>query len=219
MSRGEETNREEESSNPDGATDGAGRNSNSVPSGGTNRWQLFKEIGLSVVTLTFLIITGFWLSPDKAPSTPLKKQIVEPIKVFWLFWGLEQNWALFSPVIKDINYHTVGVITRQDGSNEIWEFPRMDKLDLFTKFRLEKYRKWSIDSLPWPDHKQFWPYIARYIGRQTYRQDNPPVKFALLLFWTKIPPPATAFTERAKLPPHTKCNNVFTYEFSKEDFQ
>jgi hypothetical protein len=184
-----------------------------------SRKQLLLEIVQSTATIIFLVVTAFWLTPDKAPSAVLKHAIVDPVNTFWLFWGLEQNWALFSPIIKDINYHTVGVITRQDGSNEIWEAPRMDKLDMLQRFRQEKYRKWSIDSLPWPDHKEFWPYIARYIGRQKYRADNPPVKFTLLLFWTKIPPPLTSFTSRSKLPPHTSCNNVFTYEYSAEDFR
>ncbi|MBX3135325.1 hypothetical protein KF707_03745 [Candidatus Obscuribacterales bacterium] len=183
---------------------------------GTRR---FFEVLQTIATIIFLVVTAFWLTPDKAPSAVLKQVIVNPIKTFWLFWGLEQNWALFSPIIKDINYHTVGIITRQDGSNEIWEAPRMDKLDLLERFRQEKYRKWSIDSLPWPDHKEFWPYIARYVGRQKYRADNPPAKFTLLLFWTKIPPPLTSFTSRGKLPPHTSCNNVFTYEYSAEDFR
>lgn len=182
-------------------------------------WRTFREIAQTIFTIIFISITALWLSPDKAPSSVLKKNIIEPIKVFWLFWGLEQNWALFSPTIKDINYHTVGVLTRQDGSNEIWEVPRMDKLDLLERFRLEKYRKWSIDSLPWPDHKQFWPYIARYVGRQKFRADNPPVKLTLLLFWTKIPSPHTSFTKRTQLPPHTSCNNIFTYEYSSEDFR
>lgn len=183
---------------------------------GTRR---FFEILQTIATIIFLVVTAFWLTPDKAPSAVLKQAIVNPIKTFWLFWGLEQNWALFSPIIKDINYHTVGIVTRQDGSNEIWEAPRMDKLDLLERFRQEKYRKWSIDSLPWPDHKEFWPYIARYVGRQKYRADNPPAKFTLLLFWTKIPPPLTSFTSRGQLPPHTSCNNVFTYEYSAEDFR
>lgn len=186
---------------------------------GSSRIQFVKEIFLSGVTVVFLLVTALWLTPDKAATGELKKKIIEPIKIFWLFWGLEQNWALFSPVIKDMNYHTVGVITREDHSNEIWEFPRMDKLDLFNRFRLEKYRKWSIDSLPWPHHKEFWPYIARYVGRLNYRKDNPPVKFTLLLFWTKIPSPTTSFTKRAELPAHTSVNHVFTYEFSPEDYQ
>lgn len=185
----------------------------------SQRWRTFRETSQSIFTIVFIFITALWLSPDKAPTTVIKKTIVEPIKVFWLFWGLEQNWALFSPVIKDINYHTVGVLTRRDGSNEIWEVPRMDKLNLLERFRLEKYRKWSIDSLPWPDHKQFWPYIARYVGRQKFTEKNPPAKLTLLLFWTKIPSPLTSFTNRSELPPHTSCNNVFTYEYTSEDFR
>jgi hypothetical protein len=184
------------------------------------RKPLLKEAFLSLVSISFLFITAFWLAPDKEPFGTLKKRVTDPIRPFWLFWGLEQNWALFSPVIREINYHTIGVVTLKDGSKLIWEPPRMDKLDLLQRFRQEKFRKWGVDSLPWKPHKEFWPYIARYVGRQVYNKQNPPTQFTLLLYWTKIPPPTdTEFVSKSKLPEHTVCNHVFTYVYNDEDLR
>jgi len=181
----------------------------------------YKEIFLSLVTLAFIFFTTFWLIPEKDSSFgPLKKQIIDPIRTFWLFWGLDQNWALFSPTIKEMNYHTVAFVSLKDGTNELWEVPRMDKLDLIERFRQEKFRKWGIDSLPWKDHKSYWPYIARYVGRKVYKKENPPVRFSLLLFWTKIPKPnPTTFVKRNELPKHTSVNHLFTYQYAETDFQ
>lgn len=180
----------------------------------------WEEVFLSVVTLTFLFFTGFWLIPDKDQVGTLRKHVIEPVRSFILFWGLEQSWALFSPRIRDINYHTAGLVTFEDGSKYIWEPPRMDKLNLVERFRLEKFRKWGVDSLPWDTHKEYWPYLARFVGRQVYNKDNPPVQFSLMLFWAKIPPPTKEeFVSKEKLPAHTLSNHIFTYNYSEEDFR
>ncbi len=176
----------------------------------------YKQVFLSLITIVYVLITAFWLAPD----TELKKRIVEPVRPFWLFWHLDQSWALFSPVIRHINYHTVGLVTLKDGSKMIWELPRMDKLDVVRRFQHEKFRKWGIDSLPWPDHKEFWPYLARYVGKRVYNKENPPVQFSLLLYWTNIPPPTPEqFVLKDKLPKHSTPNHVFTYRYTEEDFR
>ncbi|MBX9696251.1 MAG: hypothetical protein K2Z81_27940, partial [Cyanobacteria bacterium] len=163
-----------------------------------------------------IVINGFWLLPESEP----KRRVVEPIKVLWLFFRLDQNWSLFSPVIRNINYHTVAVVTYRDGFKRIWELPRMERLNWIDKFRKEKFRKWSVDSLPWEDHKEFWPYFARYVGRELYNAENPPAEFSLCLFWAPIPAPKeTDMVMREKLPVHTKFTHVFTYKYQPEDFK
>ncbi len=178
--------------------------------------KLSKEIVLSVISVLYITITAFWLLPNSEP----KSRVIDPIKILWLFCGFDQNWALFSPSIRNINYHTVGVVTFRDGMKQIWEPPRMERLDWISKFTKEKFRKWSVDSLPWPDHKEFWPYVARYIGREVYRSDNPPAEFSLCLLWSQIPPPKEkTMSLREQLPTHTKFSHVFTYKYLPEDFK
>ncbi|HEY9786731.1 MAG TPA: hypothetical protein V6D17_15115, partial [Candidatus Obscuribacterales bacterium] len=65
----------------------------------------------------------------------------------------------------------------------------MDQLNCFDKWRLEKYRKWGIDSLPWTPYKAYWPDFARYVGRQYYNANNKPVSLVLNLHWVEIPRP------------------------------
>ena len=182
------------------------------------------EVCLSILTVTYLFFTITWLSPESEPRT----RIIAPIKQFWLFWGLEQNWRLFSPVIKDINFHTVAVLTFEDGMRLNWELPRMKRLDYVARFRDEKYRKWCVDSLPWPDYKEFWPDFAKYIGRKFYTKTDRPVSLSLLLYWVPIPPPGkvgaapassetTAFTPASALPEHSRLSTVFYYQYKPGD--
>jgi hypothetical protein len=171
----------------------------------------YKEIALSFVVASYLFFTITWLCPD----APLKTRILEPVKQFWLFWGLEQNWKLFSPEIREINFHPEAILTFANGDRMIVEMPRMNRLSYGERFRLEKFRKWSIDSLPWPDYKEFWPDFARYIGRKHYNQ-NKPSTLSLNLYWIEIPKPS-ASSNVAALPEHTKMSTVFFYKYKAED--
>jgi len=172
---------------------------------------------LSVLIAVYLFFTIGWLSPESETRT----RILEPVRQFWLFWGLDQNWRLFSPVIKDINFHTMAVLTFEDGYRLSWELPRSKRLDYFERFRDEKYRKWCVDSLPWPAYKEFWPDFARYAGRKFYTQSNKPVSLSLQLYWIEIPKPVVdakgAILPVSALPEHTKMSTVFYYRYKPED--
>jgi hypothetical protein len=175
------------------------------------------EAVMSALIVSYLFFTITWLSPE----SDLRTRVLEPVKQFWYFFGLDQNWRLFSPVIKDINFHTVAVLTFEDGYMLNWELPRMKRLDYLERFRDEKYRKWCVDSLPWPDYKEFWPDFARYAGRKFYNKANKPVSLSLQLYWIEIPPPPRQAGEKivpvAELPEHTKMNTVFYYRYKPED--
>lgn len=172
-----------------------------------------REILLSSTIALYLGVQIAWLMPESLARTA----VISPIKQLWQFWGLDQNWRLFSPEIKNINFHTVAVITYADGMKLNWELPRMKRLNYWERFRDEKYRKWCVDSLPWPDYKEFWPDFARYAGRKFYKADNKPVSLSLVLYWIDIPKPTDKIVPVAALPEHTKMNTVFYYRYKPED--
>lgn len=173
------------------------------------------KIGLSVFTLCYWFYAITWVSPE----SDLRDRILEPTKQTMLFFGLDQNWKLFSPDIRDINYHPLAVITFADGTRVCWQPPQINQKDLWLKFKDEKFRKWSIDSLPWPDYKEFWPDFARFVGRQYQEDGRKPVSLSLLLFWTKIPDPKTNFCPVEKLPKHTSPSLVFYYLYQPGDLK
>lgn len=172
-----------------------------------------KETLLSFLILAYLFFTITWLSPE----SNLRTRILEPVKQFWLFWGFDQNWRLFSPEIRNINFHTSATLTMTNGERVVWELPRMKQMSLWQRFKDEKFRKWSIDSLPWPDYKEFWPDFARYVGRQYCTPENKPVDLTLNLYWIEIPQPQAKLIPVKDLPEHTKYNTVFYYRFKPED--
>ena len=95
----------------------------------------------------------------------------------------------------------------------------MDRLNLLERFQREKFRKWSIDSLPWDRFKDYWVDFARYVGRQYYNPDNKPVSISLNIRYIEIQKPAERFLRQAEMPPRTKFSTNFCYRYTSEDFQ
>jgi hypothetical protein len=174
-----------------------------------------RELVLSVCFVCYIGLTVIWLLPNSEPKT----RIFDHLSVWWNFWGLNQNWSLFSPEIRSINLHVSAVITFEDGTKLIWQAPRMDKLGLLDRFYYEKFRKLVIDSMPWPSYKSFWIDTAKYVGKKFYCPENKPVWFSLQLHWIEIPKPEGNLVDRNALPEHTKIYTVFSYKYGKEDFQ
>jgi hypothetical protein len=174
-----------------------------------------REHLVSAAVFLYVLISAVWLCPD----TPTRKRFLEPVRTFWLYWGLDQNWSLFSPVIRDINFHTTATITFEDGTRMIWEPPRMERLSTFDRFRMEKFRKWDVDCLPGPNYKEFWPDFARFLGCRYYDAENKPVLLSLHIYWTDIPAPQAKLESRDPPREHTKFATVFTYRYAPEDFK
>ena len=175
------------------------------------KWQIV----ISICTAAYFFYVIIWCTPEERE---FRKRIIEPVKSVWDFWRLDQNWALFSPVIRKINFHTVAILTFEDGTKTIFEMPRMNPLCMATRFRDEKWRKWSNDCLPWTEHKEFWPDIARFLGRRFYNPQNKPVYMSLNLWSTDIPTPESGHP-RQPPPYHTSFNGIFEYRYTPEDFQ
>jgi len=155
-----------------------------------------------------------WLGP----ACELKGRLLDPIRPLICYWRLDRSWALFSPTIRNVNYHTCVTITFEDGTKVIWQLPRMDRLNMSDRLRWDKWRKLDVDSLPWDKYyKGLWPDFARYIGRKFYNPSDKPVSLELNLFFTDVAPPPKQPIE--SFPWHNKHSTVFIYRYAPEDFQ
>lgn len=177
--------------------------------------QAAKELVISGFIITYLFFTTIWLLPE----TKFKERFLEPVKFHWFYWGLDQNWSLFSPSIRDLNFHTTVTVRFKNGMLMLWEPPRMNKLDLAERFRREKFRKWGIDNLPWPDYKMLWPDLARHVGKKLYTAENPPEMLSLNLYWTRFPAPETKVVPAGELKDVFEQSTIFDYKYKPEDFR
>lgn len=177
--------------------------------------QKVREIFLSIAISVYLGMTLLYLSPDTNARTILLK----PFREAWLFCGFEQSWSLFSPSVRDLNFYPSSIITFQDGTKAVWEPYRMDTLNAIGQLRYEKYRKWSIDTLPWKPFANFWPDTARYVASLYYDPNNKPVSFTLNLHYAHTQPPVEPVHAHRALPHRDGFNNMFSYKYTEDDLK
>jgi hypothetical protein len=174
----------------------------------SSAWQIF----LSWLVAVYFLLVIVQLSP----TVEWRTRLMKPLAHFWNYWQLAQDWNMFAPNVPKGNLHPTAIITFEDGTKAIWELPRMNKLSLSSRFRDEKWRKWSMEALP--SNKEFWPDVARYIGRRFYTNENKPVSVSLNTWSADIPPPSTKNT-LDKLPFQTDFGCFFVYRYTPEDYR
>ncbi len=134
---------------------------------------------------------------------------------YFAFLGLDQSWNVFSPGPRTTNPHLSAVITYKDGTTRIWSYPRMERLDFFSKIPKERYRKFFDDNAAW-SMPVLWPEIARYVARINYdTPDNPPQVVSLLRYWSSILPLEKGLN-RPNIPQY-QVKSLITYTVTDED--
>jgi hypothetical protein len=186
-----------------------------------SRWWLDYKSVLSKTVISAGIIVYYTLAViHLSPDSPFSTKLKDPTRTLCEFFGWIQNWHLFGPEIRNINFHSFGLIGYADGTIGSWEPPRFDVLTLHQKYCKDKFHKWDQDCVPWENYRDFWPGLARYVGRLHYDRANVPVWFMLLRFEADIPDPRTGkLLDSGNMPPHSRLLNAFTYHYSPEDFK
>jgi hypothetical protein len=181
--------------------------------GPEGRIRFFKII-ISLFIVVHVGLTIAFLSPE---NIAFRRAITDASEGAWKFAGLWQGWALFAPEIRHSNSHCIALLTFADGSSTQWPLPRFDQMNLLEKYQKDKFRKWSGDNAPWDRYSEFWPGLARYIGRLHFQDGNRPVSCTLLMYSSDIPEPGTP-GNRLPMPHRSKASLVFYYRYNAEDF-
>jgi hypothetical protein len=171
-----------------------------------------QEFWISIFVIAYCTIVFIWCGAKWLGLEGFKDKITPLVTVF----GFNQNWSLFSPDIRPINLHSLAIISFADGSLKLYEWPRMDKSDIFTKTVKEKYRKMLNDCLPWEEYRALWPAQANFVCRANFNPTNPPESLLLSYFWTSVPP-AKLWFGRSTIQEHDKQKNYFVYQVQPED--
>jgi hypothetical protein len=172
---------------------------------------------ISIYLLIFFIVVGSWLLPEWTPNKDKLTKYTWPIM---LTTGWTQYWSLFCPDVRDQNYHLDMIIEYSDGTLKCYELPRMEKLDLYTKFQREKMRKLFYDNLAWPNYAQFRPSVARHLARANSDPSNQPVRITFIKNMVMTPPPEPKkWVYRDQLPFHVHKEILSSYRVQPSDLQ
>ncbi len=178
-----------------------------------------EKVGVTLFLLFFFVVVGAWLLDE---WVPFKNDITEITKWPMNSLGWTQHWGLFSPGIRQSNYHSIALIEFADGSCKLYEFPRtnVDLYDYSTHFGGEKKRKLFGDNFLWEGWEQFLPPICRFVARANNDPTNPPRK--VTLFWQYADTPApdpNHWKFRDQMPYHTDRRIKFIYNVIPQDLQ
>ena len=173
---------------------------------------------ITIFVLVHLYIMAFW----GMPASRFRGYMVQPVYDYTIKSGLWHGWDMFSPDPMSINFRLHAQVFFKDGSLEIWEFPRMEKLSLWERYQKERYRKWR-ERVRQDIYQSVWDDTARYIARLHNNPTNPPVRIVLVRQWESIPPlqfkPGT-FELKDKQPMlELKEDLKFAYRFKYYDVQ
>lgn len=133
--------------------------------------------------------------------------------------GGVQHWSLFSPSVRHVIYHETAIVSFKDGTMKLYEFPRMEKMNHWEKFKHEKLRKLFGDCIPWPGYEAFLPSVARYLAASNQDGNNQPAMITMVFNSASNPPPdPDNWNYRDRLPFHTDKLVTFLYAVRENDF-
>lgn len=147
---------------------------------------LKKRIGRWCITsfiLVHLYIMIFW----GLPSSGFRGYMVAPIQDYVIKSGLWHSWDMFSPDPLSVIYNLHAQVHYQNGSMDVWEFPRMEKMSYTRRHQKERFRKWR-ERVRQDAFAVTWEDTARYIARLHNNPTNPPKQIVLVREWDSIPP-------------------------------
>jgi hypothetical protein len=175
-----------------------------------------RKIFLTIFLIFYYIVAGFWNSP----SGPLHEQMFRFLRTAADICAFEQTWNMFGPPLRVWNGHFYITITFEDGSARICELPRMEKMNLWEKFKREKLRKLFIDNLPNPDFRPYLPFICASIATANADPKNQPVLVCLTFKWCNLPD----LNEKKLAPPDEHSEHIWSrtdcvYRVKPEDLQ
>jgi hypothetical protein len=151
--------------------------------------RLVKRPWLRAFINAFIILHVYIIVIWGLPSSRFRYVMTQPVQSYVLQTGLWQSWDMFSPEPLSLNFTVEAHIRFRDGSTNVWEFPRMEKLGIWERFQKERYRKWR-ERIRQDSYGIAWNDTARFVARLHNNPANPPVKVTLVRHWQAITPPA-----------------------------
>lgn len=172
------------------------------------------RVGVYLFAVTYFSIAISTL----LPKSPLQTRLSALFSPITHAFNLTQNWKLFSPDLREINFCSEAVVEFADGTTKLYEFPRLEKMDGFSRYRRQKLCKLFQDAMPWPDFSVFWPDVGRFLARANNDAANPPVQVSLSYNWISVGD-IKHFEKQSDLKEPARRVTYFIYRVRPEDLK
>lgn len=117
-----------------------------------------------------------------------------PVYDYLMFTGTWQYWDMFAPNPASTDFYGDAIVVYRNGSEKVWDYPRMEKLSIPLKYMNERYRKFYERVHKSPEEADsfcyLWPVYGQKVAEMMFSDiDNPPVNVKLRRNWIEIQPP------------------------------
>jgi hypothetical protein len=112
----------------------------------------------------------------------------QPISSYLFVTGAWQYWDMFSPNPSSKDLWLDAIVVYKDGSEKVYQYPRMARLSIPEKFVKERYRKF-YERVDLVDNTFLWSVVAQRIAYLADDPRNPPTIVKLRRHWMFISPP------------------------------
>ncbi|MDZ4832893.1 MAG: hypothetical protein SGJ27_03755 [Candidatus Melainabacteria bacterium] len=175
-----------------------------------------EQIIFSVLFVVFFIVANA-IALSHLPGN--EEWLIPIVRRYAGFFGLEQNWTMFSGLRK-ANFHMLAVMTFEDGTEKLYEYPRMNLMDQFEHFRLEKRRTLFYEYLPGRWGRKYRPAMARHLIWCHDDPRNHPEMITYVYNFADVPKPDPQnWVSVDKLPWHKDKTPYFVYRVRKRDLE
>lgn len=177
---------------------------NRVPPGKTRR------ILLSFFIVAFFILANL-ISLSHYPQ--FKEALLKRLEPLAAASNLGQNWTMFAPDTRKLNFHSTALIEFEDGSLRLVEFPRFDLMDTASKFKHAKLRKLFNDYMVNQIGEKYRPSIARFYLQSVYDPKNMPRQLTIDFHFRKTKDPFEdgVIDKRDSVRQHLQKSTIFIY--------
>lgn len=122
-----------------------------------------------------------------AANNWLKIRKWAPHRPYLLSTGLWQYWDMFSPNPSSTDLWLSAVVEYEDGTIEIFPYPRMATLPIHEKYFMERFRKFTERLSP-DIYSYKWDAFAMRVAYLSWKDEqNPPARIELVRHWMEVP--------------------------------
>jgi hypothetical protein len=152
-----------------------------------------RKQAISAFILVYLFVMAIQILPTSAWQQKVWNAVSMPV----LWTGLWQTFAVFVPNPRKNNIYIDATVYFEDGTNQSWQYPRMEQLSFLDKMQKERFRKYGNDHVYFNNESMLWPDLAIYIARQSSRPKREAVRVDLRRHWFDIPPISSGISTNA----------------------
>lgn len=173
--------------------------------------QQLKYLAINFFLVFHIVAITFWCIPAGGTLLADFREMVRP---YFVWSGLFQSWDMFSPTPKTANGYIEAVVIFEDGSSQLWAFPRMELMSLWERNFKERYRKYE-ENLQNSANSELWPDAAREVARVNSDATHSAKRVMLVVRLSAILPRTDGAYDRGPW----VANVFYTYDVKPEDLK